>query len=51
MLDLSEIYKIMSTFGPWGLILVVFIFVVLKGQFTFRYPRPENKSKRECAED
>jgi hypothetical protein len=33
MPDLSEIYKILSTFGPWGLI-------------SFRYPRPENKSKR-----
>jgi hypothetical protein len=46
MLNLSQIYKILSTFGPWGLILVVLIYIVLKGQFSFHYPRPENKSKR-----
>ena len=46
MPDLSEIYKILSTFGPWGLILIVLIYILLKGQISFRYPRPENKSKR-----
>lgn len=39
MFDLGEISKIMSTFGPWGLILIVLIYVVLKGQITFHYPR------------
>lgn len=46
MLDLGGIYKIMSTFGPWGVILVVLIYVVLKGQISFIYPRPRNKSKQ-----
>jgi hypothetical protein len=47
MLDLGEIYKIMSTFGPWGVILVVLIYLLLRGQISFHYPRPENKSKRQ----
>lgn len=46
MLDLSVIYKILSTFGPWGLILIVGVYILLKGQIAFRYPRPEKKSKR-----
>jgi hypothetical protein len=46
MPDLSEIYKILSTFGPWGLILIVVIYILLKGQIAFRYPRTEKKTKR-----
>jgi len=45
MLDLGGLYKIMSTFGPWGLVLMVLIYIVLKGQIAFHYPRPENESK------
>lgn len=46
MSGLNEIYKILNTFGPWGLILIVLIYVVLKGQIEFHYPHPEDKSKR-----
>ena len=45
MLDLGGMYKILSTFGPWGLVLIVFIYIVLKGQITFHYPRPKHKCK------
>ena len=46
MPGLNEIYKILSDFGPWGLILIVLIYVILKGQIEFHYPRPEDKSER-----
>jgi hypothetical protein len=46
MFDLNEIYKILSTFGPWGLILIVLIYIILKGQISFHYPRRGNKPKR-----
>jgi hypothetical protein len=46
MLEFSDIYKILSTFGPWGLILIVVIYILLKGQIEFHYPRPEKKAKR-----
>jgi hypothetical protein len=29
----------LKTYGPWGLLIVVLIVVVLKGEFAFRYPR------------
>ena len=35
----------LKTYGAWGLLLVVLVYVVVKGQFTFRYPRPERKTK------
>lgn len=44
MLDLSEIYKILSGVGPWGLILIVLVYILLKGQVVFRYPRPKRNS-------
>jgi hypothetical protein len=43
MLDLGEIYKILSTFGPWGLILIVLIYILVKGQIAFTYPRRGKK--------
>ena len=46
MLDLNKIYESLNTLGPWGLILIVLIYIVLKGQIAFRYPRPEDKAKR-----
>jgi hypothetical protein len=46
MLDLNKIYEILSTFGPWGLILIVLIYIVVKGQIAFRYPRREDRAKR-----
>lgn len=46
MLDLNKVYEVLDTFGPWGLILIVLIYIVLKGQIAFRYPRPEDKAKR-----
>jgi hypothetical protein len=29
----------LRTYGPWGLLLLVVIFVIVKGEFSFRYPR------------
>lgn len=40
---MEELTKILGNYGGWGLLLVVLLYIVLKGQFTFRYPRPEKK--------
>ena len=47
MLDSSGIDKIWSVYGPLGLILLVLIYILLKGQIMLRYPRPGKKSKRD----
>ena len=39
------IIETLKTYGAWGLLLVVLVYVVVKGEFTFRYPRPEKKQR------
>lgn len=39
------IIETLKTYGAWGLLLVVLVYVVVKGEFTFRYPRAEKKTK------
>lgn len=36
---METLLKILSDYGPWGLVLIVLIYILIKGQFTFRYPR------------
>lgn len=35
--------NVLVNYGGWGLLLVVLLYIVLRGQFTFRYPRSEKK--------
>jgi hypothetical protein len=46
MFEAGEIIKILSTYGPSGLILSVLIYILVKGEFIFIYPRPKKNSKR-----
>lgn len=40
---MESLLKILSNYGPWGLVLVVLIYILLKGQITFKYPRSNDK--------
>jgi hypothetical protein len=40
---MEALLKILGDYGPWGLVLIVLIYILIKGQFTFRYPRSNNK--------
>lgn len=40
---METLLNILSNYGPWGLILIVLIYILLKGQLTFRYPRSNGK--------
>lgn len=33
------IANILKQYGPWALLLVVFVYILVNGQLTFRYPR------------
>lgn len=46
MLDIGELYKILSTYGPSAVLLMVLIYLLLNGQIDFHYPRPEKRPKR-----
>ncbi len=37
MIDI--LISILKDYGVWGLILVALVYLVLKGEFSFRYPR------------
>lgn len=40
---METLLKILSNCGPWGLVLLVIIYILLKSQLTFRYPRTNDK--------
>jgi hypothetical protein len=47
MPEFAHLFKILNTYGPWGLLLIVVVYIILKGEINFRYPRNANrKSKR-----
>jgi predicted PurR-regulated permease PerM len=43
--ELTQLWKILSGYGPLGVVLGVLIYIVLKGQLRFEYPRERNKSR------
>lgn len=46
MLEVGELLRVLSRYGPWGLILIVAVYILLRGQIAFRYPRPSEKKIR-----
>ena len=36
----------LKTYGPWGLLFIVVIYVILRGEFVFRYPRTREQRAR-----
>ena len=44
MFDFADLVKILSTYGPWGLLLMVFIYIIVKGEISFRYPRAKSRT-------
>jgi len=35
--------NIFKDYGGWGLILVAVLYLILRGQIVFKYPRPKHK--------
>lgn len=40
---MEALLKILTNYGPLGLILIVAVYILLRGQITFRYPRSNGK--------
>jgi hypothetical protein len=40
---MGVLVKTLIDYGGWGLLLVVLLYIALKGEFTFHYPRSEKK--------
>lgn len=44
---MEVLFNILKDYGALSLLLVVFVFIILKGQFTFQYPRSAKNYKDE----
>lgn len=44
--SLGLLLQILGTYGAWGLLLAVFLYLLLKGQLTFQYPRSKEPKKK-----
>lgn len=40
---MDVLLKILITYGPWGLLLLCVLYMVLSGEFVFKYPRSRKK--------
>jgi hypothetical protein len=40
---MEALTQILRDFGAWALLLVVILYIILKGEIVFRYPRPKRK--------
>jgi hypothetical protein len=42
---MDSLATLYADIGPWGLVIVAAIFILLKGKVTFQYPRESEKKK------
>ncbi len=42
---MDVIIDIFNKYGVWGLILVVVVYIIINGRFTFEYPRKKDKQE------
>lgn len=42
---ITEFANIFREFGTWGIVIVVAVVVLLRGEFSFKYPRRSNKER------
>lgn len=40
---MNSLIQVLKDYGAWGLLLVVLMYLLLRGQITFRYPRADKK--------
>jgi len=43
---MEEIVKLLNAYGAWGLLFALCIYLVLKGEFVFRYPRSRDRGTK-----
>lgn len=42
---MEEIIRFITTYGPWPVVIGLLVYIVIKGSFTFTYPRSRKNSK------
>lgn len=41
---MEALIQILKNFGAWALLLVVLLYIILRGEIVLRYPRPKRKN-------
>jgi hypothetical protein len=47
MIEFADLFKILSTYGAGGFLLIVLIYIIIKGEISFRYPRSSHGKSNE----
>jgi len=42
-MDLNTLTEILRNYGATGVLLLLFVYIVLRGRISFEYPRSRNK--------
>jgi hypothetical protein len=42
-MEINAVLEILKNYGLPGVVLIVFVYILLKGRISFEYPRPEKK--------
>lgn len=42
---MESLAYLLKQYGPWTLLLTVLVYILLKGQISFRYPRDKRQTK------
>jgi hypothetical protein len=40
---METLFKILVNYGGWGLLLVALLYIIIKAEFTIKYPRSDKK--------
>jgi hypothetical protein len=46
-MDFTALTALLKNYGPWSLVLLVLIYIVLNSEFTFKFPRQEEDKQEE----
>lgn len=44
---MAELMNVLSKYGVAGLLLIVLVYILVRGRIVFHYPRPTNKSEKD----
>ena len=42
---MESLARVLEQYGPWALLLIVLVYILLRGQISFRYPRDDGQTK------
>jgi len=50
-MNIAALSQVLKTYGALGLLFLVGVYIILKGELTFRYPRRGRRIKRSTSQN